>query len=145
MQRYLGFINFYKKYTPRMTGKLNLVYKLSKAEMQLNITSELEGAFDSVSKAFSVACEPALEQRSPGKQLLLLTDASFRSAAYALTTEDNPGNVIQSKRKTSDQKFPPLHNSSTRIFEGSFDNLHGFSRVCSDYLRDDGLDCCPDR
>ena len=36
----------------------------------------------------------------PGKQLVLMTDASFRSAGYALMIEDNPDQKIQSKRKT---------------------------------------------
>ena len=35
-----------------------------------------------------------------GKQLVLMTDASFRSAGYALMIEDSPDQKIQSKRKT---------------------------------------------
>ena len=34
----------------------------------------------------------------PGKQLVLMTDASFRSPGYALMIEDNPDQKIQSKR-----------------------------------------------
>ena len=82
-----------------MAEKLNPFYKLIKTEVPINITSELKDTFDSVNKALSDACELALKQPIPGKQLVLMTDASFRSAGYALMIEDNPDQKIQSKRK----------------------------------------------
>ena len=60
----------------------------------------MKKTFDSVNKALSDACQLALKQPIPGKQLVLMTDASFRSAGYALMIEDNPDQKIQSKRKT---------------------------------------------
>ena len=99
-QRYLGFIYFYTNYIPRMAEKLNLFYKLLKAEVPINITSELKETFDSVKKALSDACQLALKQPIPGKQLVLMTDASFRSAGYALLIENNPDQKIQSKTET---------------------------------------------
>ena len=83
-----------------MAEKLNPFYKLLKTEVPINITSELKQTFDSVNKALSDACELALKQPIPGKQLVLMTDASFRSAGHALMIEDNPDQKIQSKRKT---------------------------------------------
>ena len=83
-----------------MAEKINPFYKLLKTEVPINITSELKETFDSVNKTLSDACELALKQPIPGKQLLLMTDASFRSAGYALIIEDNPNQKIQSKRKT---------------------------------------------
>ena len=100
LQRYLGFINYYRIYIPRMAEKLNPFYKLLKTEVPINITSELKETFDSVNKALSDACQLALKQPIPGKQLVLMTDASFRSAGYAPMIEDNPDQKIQSKRKT---------------------------------------------
>ena len=100
LQSYLGFVNSYRKYIPRMAEKLNPFFKLLKAEVPINITSELKETFDSVNKALSNACQLALKQPIPGKQLVLMTDASFRSAGYALMIEDNPDQKIQSKRKT---------------------------------------------
>ena len=67
-----------------MAEKLNPFYKLLKTKVPINITSELKEAFDSVNKALSDACDLALKQPIPGKQLILMTDASFRSAGYAL-------------------------------------------------------------
>ena len=83
-----------------MAEKLNLFYKLSKAEGLINITSEMKTTFDSVNKALSDACELALKQPNPRKQFVLMADAIFRSAGYALLIEDNPDQKIQSKRKT---------------------------------------------
>ena len=71
-----------------------------KAEVPIDITAELKETFDSVNKALSDARQLALKQRIPGKQLVLITDASFRSAGYALMVEDNLDHKIQSKRKT---------------------------------------------
>ena len=70
LQRYLGFVNYYRNYIPRMAKKLNPFYKLLKTEMPINITSELKGTFDSVNKALSHACELALKQPIPRKQLV---------------------------------------------------------------------------
>ena len=42
LQRYLGFVNYYKKYIPRMAEKFNPFYKLLKTEVPINITSELK-------------------------------------------------------------------------------------------------------
>ena len=83
-----------------MAEKLEPFYKLLKAELPINITSELKETFDSVNKALSDACELALKQPVPGKQLVLMTDASFRSARYVLMIEDYPDQKIQSKGKT---------------------------------------------
>ena len=100
LQRYLGFVNYYRNFIPRMSENLSPFYNLLKTEVPINITSELKETFDSVNKALSDACEWALKQPIPGKQLILMTDGSFRSAGYALMIEDNPEQKIQSKRKT---------------------------------------------
>ena len=100
MQRYLGLVNYYSNFIPRRAEKLNPFYKLLKAEVPINITSELKETFDSVNKALTDAFEQALKQPIPRKQIVLMTDASFRSAGYAPMIEDNPDQKIQSRSKT---------------------------------------------
>ena len=113
LQHYLGFVNFYRNYIPRIAEKLNPLYKLLKAEIPINITSELKETFDSVNKALSDACQQTLKQPIPGKQLVLMADENFRSAGYALMIEDKPDQKVQSKRKTyapvalGSKVFPP--------------------------------------
>ena len=99
-----------------MAEKLNPFYKLLKTEVPINITSELKEKFDSVNKALSDACELALKQPIPGKQLVPMTDASFRSAGYALMIEDNPDQKIQSKRKT----YAPVAFGSKIFYPAQF-------------------------
>ena len=69
-------------------------------EVPINITSELTETIDSVKKALSDACQLALKQTIPGKQLVLMTDTSFRSPGLALMIGDNPHQKIQPKLKT---------------------------------------------
>ena len=83
-----------------MAEKFNSFYNSLKPDVPINIQSELKEKFDSVNKALSDAYELALKQTIPGKQLLLKTDASLRSAGYALFIEDNPDQKIPSKRRT---------------------------------------------
>ena len=79
LQCYLGFVIYYRNYIPRIAEKPNSSYKLLRTEVPINITSELKETFDSVKHALSDACELAVKQPIPGKQLVLMTDASFRS------------------------------------------------------------------
>ena len=80
LQRYRGFVNYHRNYIPRMAEKHNPFSKLLKTEVPINISSEVKETFDSVNKALSDACELSLKQPIPGKRLVLMTDASFRSA-----------------------------------------------------------------
>ena len=43
-----------------------------------------------INKALDRCCELALKQPLPNKQIALMTDASFSSAAYAVPIEDDP-------------------------------------------------------
>ena len=100
MQRYLGFVIYYKKFIPRMVEKLNPSYELLEAEIPNNITSELKETFESLNKALSDASELALKQPIPGRKLVLVMDAIFRSAGFALMIEENPDQKVQPIRKT---------------------------------------------
>ena len=62
LQRYLGFVNYYRNFIPGMAEKLNPFYKLLKMEVPIKCTSELKETFDSVNKAHSDACQLSLTQ-----------------------------------------------------------------------------------
>ena len=53
LQRFLGFVKYYRNCFPRIAEKLNPFHKLLKREVPINITSELKETFDSAKK-FSV-------------------------------------------------------------------------------------------
>ena len=109
-----------------MAEMFNPFYKLSKGEIPIKIIPELKETFDSVNKALSDACELALKQPIPGKQLVLMTDASFKSVGYALMIEDNTDQKIKSKRKTyapvafGPEVFPPPHTSRYQFTRKNF-------------------------
>ena len=120
-----AFLSFMRGYLELKAEKPNKFYELLKTDVPVNITSELKETFDSVNKALSDACQTTLNQPNPGKQLVLMTDASSRSAGYALMIEDNPDQKVQSKRKTYNpcqmaQKFSPPHNLKCPYTQKSF-------------------------
>ena len=147
LQWYLGFVNYYRNYFPRMAKKLNPFYKLLKTEVPINITSELKETFDSVNKALSDACELALKQPIPGKQVVLMTDASFRSAGYALMIEDNPNQKSNQKGRLThllrlDQKLFARTTEDVDLLKRIFGNLHGIPRICTHLVGNDETNNC---
>ena len=115
-----------------MAEKLNPFFKLLKTEVPINITSELKETFDSVNKALSDACKLELKPPIPGKQLVLRTDASFRSAGYALMIEDNPDQEIVKAENVCPRgiwlkTFLPCTTQEIYKLKRIFGNLYGIS------------------
>ena len=114
-----------------MVRKLNPFYKLLKAEVSINITSELKETFDSVNKALSDACELALKQPIPGKQPVLMTDANFKRRQrlddWRQSRSENP---IKKEDLLACcvwiEKFLPRTTKNVDLLERSLRNLHGF-------------------
>ena len=102
VQRYIGFVNYYRNYIPRLSEKLLGFYELLKADEQIEITEELLDHYKAINAALSQACGLALKQPITGRQYVLMTDASFRAAGYALMIEEDNDKKINSKRKTFD-------------------------------------------
>ena len=53
-----------------------------------------------INEALDRCCQLAFRQPLPGKQLVLMTDASFQAAGYAVLIEDDPDQKYTSTRKT---------------------------------------------
>ena len=51
-------------------------------------------------EALDRCCQLALRQPLPGEQLVLMNDASFQAAGYAVLIEDDPDQKHSSTRKT---------------------------------------------
>ena len=56
--------------------------------------------FREINEALDRWCQPALRQPLPGKQLVLMTDANFQAAGYAVLIEDDPNQKYTLTRKT---------------------------------------------
>ena len=90
LQRYLGFLNYYRNYIPRLSEKLALFFQLLKKDEKVLVTTELVQQFNEINRDLDKCSQLALKQPLPNKQLVLMTDASFTAAGYAILTEDDP-------------------------------------------------------
>ena len=99
LQRYLGFLNYYRNYIPRLSEKLTPFFKLLKNDAKVMVTPDLLEQFTEINKALDRCCELALKQPLPNKQIALMTDASFSAAGYAVLIEDDPMEKYSSTRK----------------------------------------------
>ena len=100
LQRYLGFVNYYRNYIPRLSEKIAPFHELIKSDKPVKIDQELISNFEAINKSLDNACGLWLKQPLPNRQYVLMTDASFRNAGYALMTEEDPEQKITSTRKT---------------------------------------------
>ena len=80
LQRYLGFLNYYRNYIPRRSEKSTPFFKLLTKDAKVLVTPDLLDKFTEINKALVRRCELALKQPLPNKQTALMTDASFSAA-----------------------------------------------------------------
>ena len=102
LQRYIGFLNYYQNYIPRLAERLTLFFQLPKttdSKTKIPITPDIMKEFREINEAVDRCCQLALRQPLPGKQLVLMTDASFQAAGYAVLIEDDPKHKFTSTRK----------------------------------------------
>ena len=103
LQRYIGFLNYYRNYIPRLAERLTPFLQLLKttdSKTKTLITPDITKEFRERNEALDRCCQLALRQPLPGKQLVLMTDASFQAAGYAVLIEDDPNQKYTSTRKT---------------------------------------------
>ena len=102
-QRYIGFLNYYRNYIPRLAERLTPFFQLLKttdAKTKIPITPDIMKEFREIDEALDRCCQLALRQPLPGKQLVLMTDAGFQAAGYSVLIEDYPNQKYTSTRKT---------------------------------------------
>ena len=102
LQRYIGFLNYYRNYISRLAERLTPFFQLLKttdAKTKIPITPDIMKEFREINEALDRCCQLALRQPLPGKQLVLMTDASFQAAGYAVLIEGDPNQEYTSTRK----------------------------------------------
>ena len=100
LQRYIGFLNYYRNFIPRLSERLTPFFKLLKETSKFYVPTNLVEDFTNLNKLLENSCQLALKQPLKDKQLIVMSDASFTAAGYAIMTEDDPKQKLQSKRKT---------------------------------------------
>ena len=98
LQRYLGFLHYYRNYIPRLSEKRVPFFQLLKKDEKVLVTSKLIEQFNEINRDLDRCSQLALRQPLPNQQLVLMTDASFTAAGmlYSLKTIQ-PRNSLQSR------------------------------------------------
>ena len=102
-QRYIGFLEHYRNYIPRLAERLTPFFQLLKTtdtKTKIPITPDLMKEFREINEALDRCCQLALRQPVTGKQLVLMTGASFQAVGYAVLIVDDPNQKYTSTRKT---------------------------------------------
>ena len=95
-------MNYYRNYILRLAKRLTPFFQLLKttdAKTKIPITPDIIKEFREMDEAPDRCFQLALRQPLPGKQLVLMTDASFQAAGYAVLIEDDPNQKYNSTRK----------------------------------------------
>ena len=98
--RYIGFLKYYRNYIPRLSERLTPFFKLLKETSKFYVPTNLVENFTSLNKLLENSCQLALKEPLKHKQLIVMSDACFTAAGYAIMIEDDPNQKLQSKRKT---------------------------------------------
>ena len=90
VQMCIGFLNYYRNYLPRLSGRLSPFFKLLKETSKFYIPTNLLKNSTNLNKLLENLCQLALRQTLKNKQLIVMSDASFTAAGYAILIEDDP-------------------------------------------------------
>ena len=88
LQRYLGFVNFYRSYIPRLADKTCCLQELIKKDVLFKLSQQHKDAIFEINESLSKATKVSLKLPLPDKQLVIMCDASEHAAGYVLLIED---------------------------------------------------------
>ena len=98
------------------------------------MTTELVEQFNEINRDLDRCSQLALRQPLPNRQLVLMTDASFTAAGYAILTEDDPNQKYTSVKKSY---APIAYDSKTFSFPAQ--NVNICERISRRILRLQGI------
>ena len=78
LQRYIGFLKYYRNYIPRLSKKLSPFFKLLNETSQFCIPNTVLDTFIELNHQLEKSCSLAPKQPIKKQQLILMTDASFQ-------------------------------------------------------------------
>ena len=113
LQRYIGFVQFYRQYIPKLAEKLVPLYKLLQKDVKFEMTQVHKDAIFDINENLARAAKLSLRLPLPDKQLVIMCDASEHAAGYVLLIEDYTENNDE-KKKT----YAPVAFGSQRFTEG---------------------------
>ena len=119
----------------RLSEKLVPFFQLLKKDEKVLVTKELVEKFTEINRDLDRCSQLALKQPLPNKQLVLMTDASFLAAGYAILTEDDPNQKYISVKKS----LAPIAYGSKIFYSFSAQNVDICKGILSHLLRIQGI------
>ena len=113
LQRYIGFVQFYRQYIPRLAEKQVPLYKLLRKDVKYELTQIHKDAIFDINENLANAAKMSRRLPLPDKQLVIMCDASEHAAGYVLLIEDYT--------ETNDgptKSYAPVAFGSQRFTEG---------------------------
>ena len=80
LQRYIGFVQFYRQYIPRLAEKLTPLYKLLQKDVKFQLTQQHKDLIFKINENLAKAAKLSLPLPLPEKQLVIMCDASEHAA-----------------------------------------------------------------
>ena len=113
LQRYIGFVQFYRQYIPRLAEKLVPLYKLLQKDVKFQRTQVHKDAIFDINENLANAAKMSLRLPLPDKQLVIMCDASEHAAGYVLLIED-----YTETSEGPTKSYAPVAFGSQRFTEG---------------------------
>ena len=88
LQRYIGFVQFYRQCIPRLAEKLVPLYKVLQKYVKYELTQIHKDAIFDINENLANAAKMSLRLPLPDKQLVIMCDASEHAAGYVPLIED---------------------------------------------------------
>ena len=88
LQRYLGFVNFYRSYIPRLADKTAVLHELIKKDTTFKLEQRHKDVIFDINESLLKATKLSLKLPLPDKQLVIMCDASEHAAECVLIIED---------------------------------------------------------
>ena len=88
LQRYLGFVNFYRSYILRLAHKTCCLHELIKKDVPFKLSQQHKDAIFEINESLLKATKVSLKLPLPDKQLVIMCDASEHAANYVFLIGD---------------------------------------------------------
>ena len=88
IRRFIGFLQFYKAFIPKLSEKLLPFYKLLHKDQDLILESIHREIFDELKNELKRICQMTMRLPKTGCQYVILADASYYAAGFVLMIED---------------------------------------------------------
>ena len=113
LQRYTGFVQFFRQYIPKLAEKLVPLYKLLQKDVQYELTQIHKDAIFDINENLANAAKMSLRLPLPEKQLVIMCQASEHAAEFVLLIEDYTDSDVGPMKS-----YAPVAFGSQRFTEG---------------------------